>query len=435
MKLLGYNIVKNMIKPPAEIKKGSFTYIQWPARIIDADISNYKSAIIAAKGRYIQERTTIYDIYQNALDFDSHLKAIIERRLLAASGRQLEYYLNDEPSEQAKDVINSPRFQRFIEELLMVKFWGFGLFEVETGGQWFDYETIPIKHIDPYEKMVRKLQYSVSKDDKSFENVPDVVFVGNGDDFGLLQQLSLIAMYKRAALGDWSQYTQLAGTNFRVAKFRGSLPNPSERKKIVEIINNVGSGTLQLPDDIDVETSNQTSSSQNQLFENWVGYLDDQMTKLVLGQTMTTEAGSSRSQAEVHERTQGDIFTADSQYILNLLNFSFYEIFIKLGLPVGGKWGFVQIDNQLEMIEQDLKLKELINIEPSYLYEKYGVPMPEAINSGNLAAALGSGGVQALQGILTDQTLDENQKINILTIVFGLRLDDATKIVTKEPVL
>lgn len=434
MKLLGYNITKNMVKPPDEIKKGQFTYTPWPTRIVDADISNYKNAIIAAKGRYIQERTIIYDIYQNALDFDSHMKAIIERRLLATTGRRLEYYVNDEPSEQAKEVINSPRFQRFMEELLMVKFWGFGLFEVKEG-KWFDYETIPIKHIDPYEKVVRKLQYSTSKEDQSFEDVSNVVFVGHGDDFGLMQQLSLIAMYKRAALGDWAQYSQLAGTNFRVAKFRGTLPNPSERKKIIEIINNAGSGTLQLPDDIDVETSNQTSSSQNQLFENWVGYLDDQMTKLVLGQTMTTEDGSSRSQAEVHERTQQDIFDADSQYILNLLNFSFYEILLKFGLPAGGKWEFVQIDNQLDMIEQDLRLKELINIDPAYLYEKYGVPMPEAINSGNLAAALGVGGLQALQGILIDQNLDEKQKINILTIVFGLSIEDASKIVTKEPVL
>jgi phage gp29-like protein len=146
-------------------------------------------------------------------------------------------------------------------------------------------------------------------------------FIGNGNDFGMLQQLALYAMYKRAALGDWAQYSQLAGTNFRVVKYRGDVPDPARRLAVRTIVNNAGQGTLDLPDGIDVETSNQTSSSQNQLFENYVQYLDDNMTKLVLGQTMTTEDGSSRSQAEVHERVQDTIFDSDGKYILTLLNY------------------------------------------------------------------------------------------------------------------
>ena len=60
------------------------------------------------------------------------------------------------------------------------------------------------------------------------------------------------------------------------------------------------------------------------------------MTKLVLGQTMTTEDGSSRSQAEVHERTQEDIFDADGKYVLDVLNYEFTKVLNQLfGLPEG----------------------------------------------------------------------------------------------------
>jgi len=176
-------------------------------------------------------------------------------------------------------------------------------------------------------------------------------------------------------MGDWAQYSQLAGTNFRTVKYRGAQPDNMTRRNIRDIINSAGNGTIDLPNDIDVETSNQTSSSQNQLFENYIQYLDDQMTKLVLGQTMTTEDGSSRSQAEVHERTQDDIFDADGKYVLDLLNHKFDTALSGYGIE-GGTWEFVESNTQQQMdeIERDLKLKELgVIFTNEEIREKYNL--------------------------------------------------------------
>lgn len=428
--------IKNALTPPKEQQAGGFTYQITPAVIVDADIAKYKTAFVKAHGKYSQQRIDIYDIYQNALDFDAHLIALIERRLLATSGKAFQYTVAGEPNEAAKIITDSPKFQRLIDDVLMVKFWGMGLFEFETTKQgWLNYHLIPIKHIDPFRGMVLKDQVSPSSDDKPYTNVPTAVFLGDANDFGLLQQLSLIAMYKRAALGDWSQYSQLAATNFRVIKYRGSLPDPNSRLNIRDIVNNSGNGTLDLPPGIDVETSNQTSSSQNQLFENYMKYLDDVMTKLVLGQTMTTEDGSSRSQAEVHERTQEDIFDADGKYVLDVLNYEFYEVLNKLfSLPTGGRWEYIQAaDSQVDQIETDLKLKDLITIDPEYFYTKYNVPRPADIIFGNLAQALGVGGLQSLQSIIADPNLTPDQKINTLNIVFGITVEDAKRIVAPVP--
>ena len=367
---------KNSITPLKEQKAGVFTYQITPPVIVDADITNYKKYFEQAHGKYSQQRVGIYDIYQNALDFDAHLIALIERRLLATSGKAFQYTLADEPNEAAKVITDSPKFQKLIDDVLMVKFWGMGLFEFERSqGGWLNYYLIPIKHVDPFRGVVMKDQVTQSDGDKSYIDVPTSVFLGDANDFGLLQQLSLIAMYKRAALGDWSQYSQLASTNFRVIKYRGSLPDPNSRLNIRDIVNNSGNGTMDLPPGVDVETSNQTSSSQNQLFENYTKYLDDLMTKLVLGQTMTTENGSSRSQAEVHERTQEDIFDADGKYVLDVLNYEFYEVLNQLfGLPEGGRWSFVESNTlkQVEEIERDIKLKELgVMFTDAELRQKY----------------------------------------------------------------
>jgi hypothetical protein len=46
----------------------------------------------------------------------------------------------------------------------MVKFWGMGVFEFEKDGDFFFYTKIPIKHIDPFAKLIRKYQYGSSPD-------------------------------------------------------------------------------------------------------------------------------------------------------------------------------------------------------------------------------------------------------------------------------
>ena len=265
--------------------------------------------------------------------------------------------VGNQPSQAAELLTRSPKFTKFIEDIIMSRFWGMRLFEINETGIKFDYTVIPIKHVDPFAEMVRRDQYSSSVADKSYKGVKGVVFLGDKNDYGYLQQLALIALYKRAAMGDWAQYSQLAGTNFRTVKYRGASPDRMQRSRIRDIVQNAGSGVLDLPENIDVTTSNQTSSSQNQLFENYMKYLDDLQTKSVLGQTMTTEDGSSRSQAEVHERTQNDIFDFDGKDVLNSLNYDFSEA---LGLS-GGEWSFVESNTQQQMdeLERDLKLKEL----------------------------------------------------------------------------
>lgn len=54
-----------------------------------------------------------------------------------------------------------------------------------------------------------------------------------------------------------------------------------------------------------------------------------------------------------------------------------------------------------------------------------------------LVVRLGVGGIQALQSILADQTIKPKEKINILIVVFGIKLEDAKSMVpeTVEPVV
>jgi len=369
MKILGYEIkpVTNYVERKQPDRVGSFTIYETQTEIIPAKIENFVESVIIAKSAYVQQRQFLYDMFQNAIDFDATLAALIDRRIESTAGKRLQYKVGDKEVDVSQTLIDTPEFREFIKDYIrMTVFWGMGLFEFNTR-KWndmelFSYQSIPIKHIDPYAEMVRTTQFSASADDVNYKELSNVIFSGSKDSFGLLQQLTLLALRKRAAINDWSKYTALAGTNFRIVKYRGAQLDKKQREAVLNKFANNTSGAVDLPSDIDVNSENQTSSSQNQLFENYVKYFDEQMTKLVLGSTMTMDAGSSRSQAEVHERSTESLFDADGVMVLNMLNYDFYDIGINMfGLPQGGRWSFVEnaTTKNMQQVELDLKLAEL----------------------------------------------------------------------------
>lgn len=383
------NIMQRVIayvKPPVEKKEGSFSMTTAAIEVVPARIDKFLLALSMARGVYSQERKILYDMYHNSIDFDSQLRLLIEKRILNTSGRRLEYVNSaGKPIKAGNKILEAPRFNQFIRDAIYYRvFWGMGLFEIISkkwnGQLLFDYNIIPPEHIDPYEQLVRKTAYGEDREDKSYKDKKNVVFVGEPDDFGLLLPATIQCIYKRAAMNDYAQYSVLAGTNFQTIKYRGKMPDQKQREAIRRQVLEAKGGVIDLPPDIDVLTENQSSTSQNQLFENKLKYHDEQLAKLILGQTMTTDDGSSYAQAEVHERQQETIFDADAKAIIDMLNYDFIESHEMLGITMSGRWQFAD-NNSVKTeknIEIDLKLKELgYNFTPEQIAEKYNLDIPE----------------------------------------------------------
>jgi hypothetical protein len=73
---------------------------------------------------------------------------------------------------------------------------------------------------------------------------------------------------------------------------------------------------------------------------------------------------------------QETIFDGDCKYLLNFLNYDFYEIQQMYGVPPGGRWQYVQSGSLVDEkeIEKDLKLKELgIVFTDAEIRKKYNI--------------------------------------------------------------
>jgi hypothetical protein len=381
--------------PIKEEPKSIYTIFETSPSRQSRDIKDFVDALKSAERENIQDRVNLYDIYQESIDYDAHLRGLIDRRVDNIVNKDIKFMVNDKEDEKWTDWATAPKFRDFLRDVLMTKFWGLGLFEFSNDKDkrgnkgWFGYYKIPIKHFNPFKKEVLKRQTDSTGTPVANRIGRDLCLVTTDKkyfkDFGLLKTLTPLCIRKRNAQNSFDNYLEHAGSNFMALEYRNTsmTADPKKRAEIQEAIKNAKAGKpFMKPSGFDVQVTNMSSSQQNQLFELALKYYNEEQSKLVLGQTMTTEDGSSYSQAGVHERVQAEVFAADDKFIIDFLNYEFYEFHGIWGIP-DGEWMFEENSSvkEIQEINKDMLLKSLgYKFTVEQIAEKYGLEKPTEEN-------------------------------------------------------
>ncbi|WIY25050.1 DUF935 domain-containing protein [Parasedimentitalea psychrophila] len=129
-------------------------------------------------------------------------------------------------------------------------------------------------------------------------------------------------MFKAFTQRDWSIFSQTYGQPLRIGKY-GPGTSEKDRNKLFQAVANIaGDCAAIIPESMMIEfVTAQNMGSSTEHYEKRCDWLDRQTSKLVLGQTATTDAvtgglGSGKEHREVQE----DIETADAQDLGAILN-------------------------------------------------------------------------------------------------------------------
>ena len=79
-----------------------------------------------------------------------------------------------------------------------------------------------------------------------------------------------------------------------------------------------------------------TRGAGNDVFERLARWVDEQTSKAVLGQTMTSDNGSSQAQANVHNDVRHDIAVSDARSLTGSLNRDLVMPYVDLKLRCSG---------------------------------------------------------------------------------------------------
>ncbi|WP_455476154.1 DUF935 domain-containing protein [Bartonella sp. B17] len=132
---------------------------------------------------------------------------------------------------------------------------------------------------------------------------------------GLARLAAWAFLFKSYTLKDWMAFLEVYGMPLRVGKY-GASSSLEERRVLIQAVCDLSSDAAAIiPKEMEIEFVEAAGGSGNAVFAAKAEYLDRQISKGVLGQTMTTDDGASFSQARIHENVRHDIARADARQL------------------------------------------------------------------------------------------------------------------------
>ncbi|WP_053404985.1 DUF935 family protein [Persicobacter sp. CCB-QB2] len=343
-------------------------------------IPEWRSAIKAAESADNPRRTLLYDLYEEVV-LDLHLTALIEKRQMFVTNIPLKFFdKSGKEVEIINDLINTENFEEMMKDLIDCRFYGHSLIWFDSiEGKTLDYKLIPRKHVNPRKGIVMKHQYDDSGE--QYREAPYNMYcleAGKPDDLGLLSKAALAVIYKKGNVSDWSVFAQVFGAPFREYIY----DDPTARPQLEAIAKEQSAASYVVrPRNSEFklhETTHKSGSSD--LYSNLAKFCDEQNSKAILLNTMTTDAQGGNYKGEVHASSEKEVAKADRRFMLRLLNEKFIPILEKFGYAVaGGRFGYEEQDGMTpkERFEFDEKFSEKAPLDDDYWYETYNRPRPK----------------------------------------------------------
>jgi hypothetical protein len=334
----------------------------------------------ARAARYSVNNPSTYmliQLYEDAMK-GGHITAVSGNRTLRTSNK--EFVFND-----TEGLVDKER-SKFIQK----KKWFYDIIKFAHQSIYYQYSLILIaeaekgnikrvinidrEFINPeYGLLLKEVTDTKGLPYEEFPN--ELLYAELGEGIGLLEKAVPYAILKRHSWSSWDEFEELFGVPIRIAKIASQ--SDAVKKEVAAWLDEMGSAPYGVfPMGTEVEIKENSKADAFNVFYKKLEALDGEISKLFLHQTMTTDNGSSKSQAEVHQNTLTEVVKDDEKNILSYLNDKLIPVMRYYGydIPEGYSISVSKTVNPKEKIEIDNKLmKNGYVLKQSYVEETYGV--------------------------------------------------------------
>lgn len=147
---------------------------------------------------------------------------------------------------------------------------------------------------------------------------------------GLARLAAWSYMLKSFTLRGWAAYNEVFGMPLRVGKYDSGASDDDKLLLLQAVVGMANDAAGIIDKSMDIEFISNPSRGGDSVFEKFAEYLDKQVSKGVLGQTMTTDDGSSLGQAKVHNEVRIDIQKSDARQLSATINRDVIRPFVDL---------------------------------------------------------------------------------------------------------
>ena len=201
---------------------------------------------------------------------------------------------------------------------------------------------------------------------------------------GLARSVAWTFLFKHFTISDWAIFCEAYGQPLRLGKF-GAGATDEQKDILLQAVQNIGTDFAAIvPDSMAIEFVEASISGSHELYERRADWLDRQVSKIVLGQTQTTDAqAGGYAVGKVHDGVRDDIERADAKQLGATINRDLVRPLVDLNHGPQKKYPKVKIGRPDEIDIDKLvtnvgKLVPLgLKVGVSTMSDKLSLPVPE----------------------------------------------------------
>lgn len=353
------------------------------------DMQDWRQAWQMAINVDSPNRQRIYDIYRDAM-IDLHLSGCIEQRkgfVMSRSFKLVDTAGNE--NEEARHYLEQSWFKQLLKYALDSIYWGHTLIElgdITTDGDgcvcYDGVKLIPRKHVIPeYGRVVSDLgqDWTSGIEYRQPPYSDWLIEAGLFDDLGLLLKAATQTIPKKNMLAFWDTFGEIFGMPMRIAKTTSR--DEKEKAKLMDMLNKAGSSlSMVATTETEIEFVESSRGDSYNVYDKRIDRANSELSKLIIGQTMTIEDGSSLSQSQTHLTVFENLVESDRDMLRDIVNNQLLPRMVKHGFPVKGlrfEWDDAVDYTPEQQVAYEKMITDRYEVDPKYFAEKYSMPVGE----------------------------------------------------------
>ncbi|MBI5410163.1 MAG: DUF935 family protein [Nitrospirae bacterium] len=341
------------------------------------------------------------ELYEDLLR-DPEIRQAMQTRRLAVVGREWEIIPGSDKSadikiaDYVKEVLLSCNFDNGRKALLSAIVLGFKtteiMWEYSEGSIWIN------RFIGkPSRRFIfdldNNLRLITMRNMIGGEAVPSrkfQVFAWGSDNgspfgYGLGSSLYWMDWFAKNTLKFWMIFADKFGSPTAVGKYPNGTTTEQQGKLLSAIETIQTEAAIAIPDTMIIELLEAARQGSMDTYERLCNYLDKKKTKLILGQTLTSDVGDKGSYAasQTHNDVREEYIKADADELCQALNGQVIKWLVDYNFPNVKRYPkiWIRTDDEEDLkplAERDQILLNMgARITHQYIHETYGIPEPQ----------------------------------------------------------
>ncbi len=208
---------------------------------------------------------------------------------------------------------------------------------------------------------------------------------GHPSKAGVLRVVSWMYLFKNYDIKDWVSFCEVFGMPLRLGKYDASA-SEEDKKQLMEAIVSLGTDAAGIvPTSTMIEFIESQKTTSVEIYERLARYCDEQISKAVLGQTLTSDSGGgSYAQSKTHNDVRHDLTVADAKALAVTIRRDIIRPLVEFNFGMEADIPFFTFDcHEVEDMKETVEIYRTLacdmglSIPASHVYKKFSIPEPE----------------------------------------------------------